>query len=113
MRTNTPLQALTLLNDRASFEAARALAARVAGVKDPAGRAALAFRLVVARDPKPAELARILAYVDAERAQFARQPDAAAKVVPSLAAGQSAADAAAWTLAANVLLNLDETVTKN
>ncbi len=67
VRTNTPLQALTLLNDRASFDAARALAARVAGVPDPAGRATLAFRLVVARDPKPAELARILAYVDAER----------------------------------------------
>ena len=113
VRTNTPLQALTLLNDRASFEAARALAARVASVPDPRGRATLAFRLVVARDPKPAELARLLAYVDAERSQFARQPDAAAKVAPAPAAGQSAADAAAWTLAANVLLNLDETVTKN
>ena len=77
VRTNTPLQALTLLNDRASFEAARALAARVASVPDPQGRATLAFRLVVARDPKPAELARLLAYVDAERSQFARQPDAA------------------------------------
>jgi hypothetical protein len=113
VRTNTPLQALTLLNDRASFEAARALAERVAGVPDPRARATLAFRLVVARDPKPAELARLLAYVDAERSQFARQPDAAAKVAPVPVAGQSAADAAAWTLAANVLLNLDETVTKN
>jgi hypothetical protein len=113
VRTNTPLQALTLLNDRASFEAARALAERVAGVPDARLRATLAFRLVVARDPKPAELARLLAYVDAERSQFARQPDAAAKVAPAPAAGQSAADAAAWTLAANVLLNLDETVTKN
>jgi hypothetical protein len=113
VRTNTPLQALTLLNDRASFEAAQALAARVASVKDPAGRATLAFRLVVARDPKPAELTRILAYVDAERGQFARRPDAARQVAPAPAAGQSAAEAAAWTLAANVLLNLDETVTKN
>jgi len=113
VRTNTPLQALTLLNDRASFDAARALAARVASVRDPRSRAALAFRLVVARDPRPAELARILAYVEGERVQFARRPDAAAKVAPSPPAGQSAADAAAWTLAANVLLNLDETVTKN
>jgi hypothetical protein len=113
VRTNTPLQALTLLNDRASFEAARALAARVASVPDPPGRATLAFRLVLARDPKPVELARLLAYVDAERSQFARQPDAAAKVAPAPAAGQSAADVAAWTLAANVLLNLDEAVTKN
>ncbi|MEO5823519.1 MAG: PSD1 and planctomycete cytochrome C domain-containing protein [Vicinamibacteraceae bacterium] len=113
VRTNTPLQALTLLNDRASFEAARALAARVASVPDGAGRASQAFRLVVARDPKPAELARLLAYVDAERAQLAKRPDRAKQIAPSPAAGQSAADAAAWTLAANVLLNLDETVTKN
>jgi hypothetical protein len=113
VRTNTPLQALTLLNDRASFEAAQALAARVADVPDAAGRARRAFRLVVSRDPKPAELTRLLSYVDAERARFAKRPDAARRIAPSPAAGQSAADAAAWTLAANVLLNLDETVTKN
>jgi hypothetical protein len=113
VRTNTPLQALTLLNDRASFEAARALAARVAPVADAPARATLAFRLVVARDPKPAELARLLAYVGGERAHFAKRPQDARQVAPSPAAGQSAADAAAWTMAANVLLNLDETVTKN
>jgi hypothetical protein len=113
LRTNTPLQALTLLNDGAAFEAARALAARVATVTDPAARAAQAFRLVVARDPKPAELTRLLAYVDAERAHFTKRPDAARAVAPNPAAGHSPADAAAWTLAANVLLNLDEAVTKN
>jgi hypothetical protein len=113
VRTNTPLQALTLLNDRASFDAARALAARLASVPAAAARATRAFRLVVARDPKPAELARLLAYVDAERTQFARRPAAARSVAPAPVAGQSAADAAAWTLAASVLLNLDETVTKN
>ena len=101
------------LNDRASFEAAQALSARLASVPDAAGRATRAFRLVVARDPKPAELARLLAYVDAERTQFARRPDAARRVAPAPAAGQTAADAAAWTMAASVLLNLDETVTKN
>jgi hypothetical protein len=113
IRTNTPLQALTLLNDRAAFEAAGALAARVAAVPDAPGRVTRAFRLVVARDPKPAELARLLAYVDAERTHFATRPDAARRIAPSPAAGQAAADAAAWTLAANVLLNLDEAVTKN
>jgi hypothetical protein len=113
VRTNTPLQALTLLNDRASFEAARALAARVAPVADPAARATRAFRLVMARDPKAAELTRLLAYADAERAHYAKRPDAAKLVAPTPAAGQSPADAAAWTLAASVLLNLDETVTKN
>jgi hypothetical protein len=113
VRTNTPLQALTLLNDRASFEAARALAARVAALPDAAARATQAFRLVIARDPKPAELARLLAYVAAERSHFTGRLDAARQVAPSPPAGQSAADAAAWTLAANVLLNLDEAVTKN
>jgi hypothetical protein len=117
VRTNTPLQALTLLNDRASMEAARALAARVGAVPDAAGRATLAFRLVLSREPSAAERARLLAYVAGERAAFARQPTAAAQV----ATGQgraggtppATADAAAWTLAANVLLNLDEAVTKN
>ena len=113
VRTNTPLQALTLLNDTAAMDAARALAARVAGVADPPGRARLAFRLVLGREPKPAEQARLLAYVEAERAQFARRPAAARALVPQPLGGQPPADAAAWTLAGNVLLNLDEAVTKN
>jgi hypothetical protein len=113
VRTNTPLQALTLLNDDAAFEAARALAARVAAVPEPAARATRAFRLVLVRDPKPAELSRLLAYVDVERTHYAKRPDAARQVAPAPVVGQSAADAAAWTLAASVLLNLDETVTKN
>jgi uncharacterized protein DUF1553 len=113
VRTNTPLQALTLLNDRASFEAARALAARLASLPDPAARATEAFRLVVSREPKPAEVARLLAYVDGERAHFATRSDAARKVAPEPPTGQAPADAAAWTMAASVLLNLDEAVTKN
>ena len=113
VRTNTPLQALTLLNDRASFEAARGLAARLAAVPDAAGRARLAFRLVLSRPPTEAERARLLAYVADERALFARTPQAARQVVPEPAKGETPADAAAWTMAASVLLNLDEAVTKN
>jgi hypothetical protein len=113
VRTNTPLQALTLLNDRASFEAAQALAVRLAGMPSGPARAAQAFRLVLAREPKPAEVARLLDYVAAERADLNRRPDAAKRIAPAPPAGQPAAEAAAWTLAASVLLNLDETVTKN
>jgi len=113
VRTNTPLQALTLLNDRASFEAARGLASRLAAVPDPAGRATLAFRLALSRPPSEAERTRLLAYVDDERSHFAKQPAAARQVAPEPARGQRPADAAAWTMAASVLLNLDEAVTKN
>jgi len=107
VRTNTPLQALTLLNDRAAMDAARALAARVtAATPDAAGRAALAFRLVLSREPSAAERTRLLAYVDGERAAFSHRRAAAKQLAGT-------PEQAAWTLAANVLLNLDEAVTKN
>jgi hypothetical protein len=90
VRTNTPLQALTTLNDPAFFEAARALAARLIKEPDPRARAELAFRLCVNRRPKPREADLLLSWV----------------------AREGADDLAAWTLAANALLNLDETLTK-
>jgi hypothetical protein len=97
VRTNTPLQALTLLNDPASFEAARALAQRVIA-EPPAGstvrtRAAFAFRLVLTRDPSARELDRLVALFEKERSH-------------------GSTGVSAWTMVANVLLNLDETVTK-
>jgi hypothetical protein len=96
VRTNTPLQALTLLNDPASFEAARALATRMVDAgADARSRVAFGVKLVLARAARPAEIDRLLALYRAERA---RQP--------------GTADLAAWTLVANVLLNLDEAVTK-
>jgi hypothetical protein len=113
VRTNTPLQALTLLNDRASFEAARALSARVAPTPAGPARAAQMFRLVLSREPKAEEVRRLVDYAAAERADLDRRPDAAKRIAPAPPAGQPAADAAAWTLAASVLLNLDEAVTKN
>jgi hypothetical protein len=82
-------------------------------VPDPAGRATLAFRLALSRPPSEAERTRLLAYVDDERSHFAKQPAAARQVAPEPARGQRPADAAAWTMAASVLLNLDEAVTKN
>jgi hypothetical protein len=111
VRTNTPLQALNLLNDTAFFEAARGLARRmvteVGGT--PEARAAHGFRLCTARRPRADELDRLLALYRRERDRFARQ-GGAAQVVAGVA--PDANELAAWTLVANVLLNLDETQTK-
>jgi hypothetical protein len=110
VRTNTPLQALTSLNDPAFFEAARALARRVLAEGGPAPdrRAELAFRLCVARKPTAREVDRILRWQDEQQRFFTGDQDAARKI-----AGTADANLAAWTMVANVLLNLDETLTKD
>ena len=112
VRTNTPLQALTLLNDPANFEAARALAARMASAgADTRARVGLGFKLVLARAAKPAELDRLVALYRTERDRYLKQPDAAARVLGENAGRADAADRAAWAVVANVLLNLDEALT--
>ena len=101
VRTNTPLQALTLLNDPASFEAARALGSRMIAVGgDARSRAAFGIKLVLSRAAKPTELDRLVSMYEQELDHY-RTRD-----------GAVAADLAAWTMVANVLLNLDEAVTK-
>jgi hypothetical protein len=110
VRTNTPLQALTTLNDPVFFEAARALAKRVIEeAKPPASRAQLAFRLCTGREPKSNELEAILANYQSQREAFQQHPAQAAKVA---GAETNEADTAAWIMISNSLLNLDETVTK-
>jgi Protein of unknown function (DUF1553) len=113
VRTNTPLQALTTLNDPVFFEAARALAART--LKEAAAaaeeRAALAFRLCTARRPNAAELAPLLSFEKQQLDRFRADPDAARKVAGAGPPAETA-ELAAWTMVANVLLNLDETLTK-
>lgn len=116
VRTNTPLQALTALNDEAYFEAARALAARV--LRDRANattpeRATYGFRLVATRSPKPGEVDRVLASYARQLERFRHDPDAAARTIKGYAVeGIDTVEQAAWTLVANALLNLDEAVTK-
>jgi hypothetical protein len=119
VRTNTPLQALTTLNDEAYFEAARALAARVLRETPPsarvadANRASYAFRLVATRTPEPAEVDRIVASYGRQLERFRKDPDAAARTIKGYAVADiPAAEQAAWTLVANALLNLDEALTK-
>jgi len=106
VRTNTPLQALTILNDPAFFEAAKALARRIVSeaAPDTRSRATYAFRLCLSRSPKPAELDRLLTAADKERAWFESHPDEAARL--------NGPELAAWTMLSNTLLSLDETITK-
>jgi len=104
---------LTTLNDPVFFEAARALAARTLKEAAPAPeeRAALAFRLCTARRPLPPELAPLVSFEEQQLARFKADPEAA-RAVTGAEAPRDAAELAAWTMVANVLLNLDETLTK-
>ncbi|MBL8848955.1 MAG: DUF1553 domain-containing protein, partial [Planctomycetaceae bacterium] len=115
VRSNTPLQALTLANDRAFIEFAQgmALKALTEASESDDERLAFAFRCAVSRSPEPLELERLRELLAAERSAFARDADAAAAISPkSLPAGVDATEAAAWTGVARVLLNLDEVITR-
>lgn len=119
-RTNTPLQALTTLNDPAFLAAAVGLAHRLAlhGDADDRSRLARAFQTVVARRPSERELAATLALLEQARARFARDEAAAERLVaqPTLPAFEHdrmpVTELAAWVVVANVLLNLDEALNR-
>jgi hypothetical protein len=118
-RSNTPQQALVLLNDPTYVEAARALAGRMLteGGATTSERLEFAFRTVLVRSPRPEEVAVLTTIVDKHRDQFAKEPESARdflsvgdlKMPPSL----DPAELAAWTSASRVLLNLHETITRN
>jgi hypothetical protein len=118
IRSDTPLQALTTLNDAAFVEAAQALARRIVteAPKDDAARATLAFRLCLSRTPDETELANMTRFYTAELAKYREHPDGARQAATSEAV-QPAKDAdlpqlAAWTTVSRALLNLDETITR-
>jgi hypothetical protein len=113
-RTNTPLQALVTLNDPAFFEAAQAMARRMVeeAPASPAARAERGFRLAASRAPAPRELARLVHFYEQQRARFERDAEAARKVTNAAENETPSAELAAWTMVANVLLNLDATLTK-
>lgn len=116
-RTNTPLQALVLMNDPTYLEVARKLAERVIkSAESPEARAKIAFRLALSRRPTPGETKILLRTVENQLARF-RQNSAASKQL--LAIGESRrdetideAELAAWTSVMSVILNLDEVITK-
>ena len=109
--SNTPLQALTMLNDTVVTDCARALGRKLAAAPGTtAERAALLFRLCLVRPPTADELALLVKFFDARRAAFAADPKQAATVAGP---GEgNAADRAAWAATARAVLNLDEFVTK-
>ena len=116
-RSNTPLQALTLLNDPVYVEAACALAGRILAEPanaSPAARAAYGFRLCVAREPTPEEIEILTDRYRFERERFARDRPSAERLVANARPVVKAepVELAAWFFVANALLNLDETITK-
>ncbi len=118
-RTNTPLQALTGLNETIFVESARALGKRAVleGGKTDAERLTYAFRLCVSRKPTPDELAILSTLLEKTRKRFEDGEANAAEVSTGTKdtpkpEGLTFADWGAYTLVARVLLNLDETVTK-
>jgi hypothetical protein len=115
-RTNTPLQALTLLNDPVYMEAAQALARRMVKettTADPQAKLIRGFKLCLSRVPAAAEIDRLLALYNQELEHFRADAKAAEAMIGSNADKSIvAAELAAWTVVANVLLNLDETTSK-
>ena len=118
-RTNTPLQALVTLNDPVFVEAARAFAQRVLlerGQADPEAQLVYAFRVALARHPSAAQINVLREVLQAELAHYRADRPAAEAIV---AHGQSprppqldVVKLAAWLSVTNVLLNLDETITR-
>lgn len=115
LRSNTPLQALTLLNDEAFHECAQGVAARV--LRESAGsdsaRLEQAFRLCLARRPVGEERRRLLALLGKERTSLRKVPAEAVALAGSKhEAGFEPIELGAWTTVTRVLLNLDETITR-
>ena len=117
-RTNTPMQALMLMNDPQFFEAARVFAERTIkeGGDTPEARIAYIFEMATARLPKPKEEALLLKTFQVHYQELEANPEAAKELT---AVGESppdetldAVEVAAWTMIANLILNLDEVLNK-
>jgi hypothetical protein len=117
-RTNTPLQALVLMNDPTYVEASRKFAERILreGGSTNDERFSFAFRTVLSREPSAAELAALGRLFARQQAHYESNPDAAKAL---LTIGESPADAtmnpaelATWTMVASAILNTDEALTK-
>jgi hypothetical protein len=118
-RTNTPLQALVLLNDPTYVEAARAVARRVLKQGgDDRERVTVAVRAVLSREPTATEIATLSRFVGEQRSRFAENAEAASRLLARhLLAGsdpepQGAGEVSAWMLLVHTLFNLDEAITR-
>ncbi len=118
-QSNSPQQALTLLNDPTFVEAARGFALRVSR-ENPAStdavKIAAAVRLALAREPKPAELASLTKFLSLQRDYYRSKPDDAVAFLKTglsdPGTGQDPAELAAWSQLCRVILNLHETITR-
>ncbi len=118
-RTNTPLQALTLLNGRAFLDAARGLARRASDEAGPSfdERLDFSFHVALARSPGETERKLLAALFERRCDAFRADPAAAGKLLGEdvdneVAAQGELAERAAWVLVANTLLNLNEFITR-
>lgn len=127
VRSNTPLQALTTLNEPLFVECARALALRILsdGGSSETDRLCYAVRRCLSRDPQPHELVVLQKFLDQQQQRFASegadpwalladddQQKQQLQANTDLPGGTTPAELAAWTAVARVVLNLDETITK-
>ncbi len=112
VRTNTPLQALTSLNDPYFFGAARAMAKRIIaeGGTSIADRIRYGFLLTTGRNPSPSELKEVTEFYASQQREFADNLASANKVIGTQ--DNNPAELAAWSMVSNVLLNSDEAITK-
>jgi len=118
-RSNTPLQALQLMNDVQHVEAARALAARALAEApaDDGARIEWLFRTVLARPPAAVEAKVVADTLAGNRIRYEADPEAAKRAIQHGESqppeGPAPAELASWTLLANLMLNLDETLSRN
>jgi len=114
-RSNTPLQALTLLNDPVFFEAAQALAERtlLESRGDVSERIDYVFQIAVARPPSQQERDRLVAYFQEQVFALRRGPNAASTQVAPTNEVAEPAEASAWTSLCSILLNLHEFITRD
>ena len=117
-RSNTPLQALTLMNDPVFFEAATALAGRMLTEPNltatPEDRVEYGFRLAASRRPISAEIEILVKRYQTELDRYRKNPKSVEKLLGKwkIPAKVNRAQFAAWIHVANILLNLDEVITK-
>ena len=114
VRSNTPLQSLTLANDIQFVECARALAGEVFATdcKDDDQRAELLFRRCFSRAPNELERSRLVELVAAQRQAFSQDPDAATALIGGEKPHSNDIELASWTATSRVLMNLDEFITR-
>ncbi|MGB0582726.1 MAG: PSD1 and planctomycete cytochrome C domain-containing protein [Limisphaerales bacterium] len=117
-RTNTPLQALQLMNDAQHHEAARVFAEKIIAAADGTGdRINFAYRKALSRHAEPDEIATLAVFAHEQLARYQAAPEEAKKAIEfgEAKAPKDAdpAELAAWALVANLILNLDEAIMRN